>query len=402
MLKDFQSFINEALALKQDGGAHYLERVDTRLANLELVGFTNKDGENVSVEPAELMAAQTFFRRALSSIADPETSKVFSETDIPSGNIGIIRLGKPKVTLSTGEEVEPIFKVYERTDRRTGEKVYRTGKYFWIFSIGSRVSTIKLYNMDGNSPSEKNSLIDKSIVHLKSEREAELARISRVFSMKTDSIDDLRKLHKIILTPGGVSIISLNFKESASPEQQLNAFLADSRVEKKEVLNLIPDRDTDFQLENIPKQMNITPDKVWILEKNKTFDTWGALPILQSKLTNGLTGNEIQIKVGKKWLHWLDNPSFNNPIQIDRVIKKGDSITLAKAISGGSWLVNTGTVTDIAIDSRSSEFPYVKTKGWDSSFVIDGPEASKIFRDFRDTNESTNQVLSFSEWILKS
>jgi hypothetical protein len=402
LLKDFQSFINEALTLKKDGGSHYLERVETRLARLELIGFTDKKGEQVSASPDEKAKAQQFFRDVLSKIADPTKSKIFSEADVPVGNIGILRLGKAKVTLSNGEEVEPVFRVYERTDASTGKEVFRTGKCFWLFSVGSQVSTIKLYNVDGNSPSEKKFLINKSIEHLRSEREAEIAKISRVFSVNLESSEELEKRHKVILTPGGISIISLNFNSGESYEQQLESFLKDSLVIKQEVVRMRPDleRESTFSLESIPKQMNVTPEKVWLLEKNEKFNTWGALPILQSKLIKGATGNEVQIKVGKKWLHWLEKPMFNLPVQTDRLIRKGEKIALAKEIGRGSWLVNIGTVTDIAVDSRSSEFPYVKTKGWDSSFIIDGDEATKIFMDFRQANESFSPVLSFKQWSL--
>jgi hypothetical protein len=143
--------------------------------------------------------------------------------------------------------------------------------------------------------------------------------------------------------------------------------------------------------------MNVTPDKVWLLEKNEKFNTWGALPILQSRQVNGPTGTEIQVKLGKKWLHWLEKPVFNTPLQISRVIKKGDNITLAKQTGNGDWLVNTGLITDIATDSRSSEFPYVKTNGWDSSIIINKENAAKIFVDSRLVNES-HRALSFSQW----
>jgi hypothetical protein len=402
VIKDFQSFINEAITLKREGGAHYLERVDTRLSQLEIVGFTNTKGDEIEVSNAETSQAQSFFREALANIADPNKSKIFSETDIKPGHIGIIRLGKPKVTLDSGEVVEPVFKVYERTDSTTNKPVFRTGKCFWLFTIGSQVSTIKLYNVDGNTPSEKTFLINKSIEHMVADRQAELAKISRVFSVKLDSNEALEKRHTIVLTPSGISIVSLNFKSDDAPNQQLTSFLKDSTINREETVQLIPDpdRESSFSLEMVPKQMNVTPEKVWLLERNEKFNTWGALPILQSKQIKGLTGNEIQIKLGKKWLHWLETPTFNTPLQIDRVIKKGDTVTLAKEISNGDWLVNSGKITDIAIDSRASEYPYVKTNGWDSSFVINRENGEQIFVDSRKTNESISLVLSFSQWNL--
>jgi hypothetical protein len=399
LIKDFKSFVSEALILKREGGDHYLERVKTRLANLKITEFTDSTGKRVSVPEEDRLAIQAFYRKALSSIADPEQSRIFSELDIKPGHIGIIRLGKPKVTLASGEIVEPIFKVYERTDKLTGEPVLRSGKCFWLFTIGSQVSTIKLYNFDGNSVSEKQKLIDKSIDHLMSDREAELAKISRVFSVKLDSKEDLVKRHEIVVTPAGISIIGLNLASEKSINDQLEDFLRDSTRIREERVMMVPRQDAEFTLESIPKQMNITPDKVWLLEKNATHNTWGALPILQVKQINGLTGNEIQVKVGKKWLHWLNNPSFNTPIQIDRVIKKGDTITLGKRLGSGDWLINTGVITDIATDARSSEFPYVKTNGWTSSDIISKEQGEVIFKDYRETNESEYSLLDFKSFI---
>jgi hypothetical protein len=369
------------------------------LARLEVVGFVNSKGDKVEATDSDISQTQQFFREALSNIADPNKSQVFSDTDIKPGYIGIIRLGKPKVTLTNGEEAMPVFRVYERTDRSTGKEVFRTGTCFWIFTIGSQVSTIKLYDVDGNKPSEKAYLINKSIEHMVSDREAELARISRVFSIKLDSKEELEKRHSVILTPAGISIIHLNIS-SGDSRDQLDDFINKSTVSQPETFQLIPDpnRESSFSLEAVPKQMNVTPDKVWLLEKNERFTKWGAMPILQSRQVTGPIGNEIHIKLGKKWLHWLEKPVFNTPLQIDRVIKKGDTITLAKEISNGDWLVNSGTITDIATDSRSSEFPYVKTAGWDTSFIINREEASNIFVDSRNVNENLNQLLSFSEW----
>jgi hypothetical protein len=402
LIKDFQSFINEALALKKEGGSHYLERVETRLKGLDVVGFTDKKGERVDVNEDEKKRVQSFFREALSSIANPEISKIFKDASIDPGYIGLIRLGKPKVTLSSGQEVEPVFRVYERTDASTGKRILRAGKCFWLFTIGREVSTIKLYDVDGNSPAEKKWLIDKSIEHIMADRAAEVARISRVFSVKLDSKDALAKRHSVILTAGGISIISLDLSSNEDPSKQLEAFLKDSTARREEEVQLLPDpdRESTFTLETVPKQMNVTPDKVWILEKNEKFGVWGAIPITQSSMTKGLNGNEIQVKVGQKWLYWLDNPVFNTPKEITRVIRKGDKVALAKQLGGGDWLANIGTVTEIGTDIRSSEFPYVKTNGWDSSFVIDRENANNIFRDSRTANESLGQVLSFAQWSL--
>lgn len=400
MILDFNQFVLEALTLKKDGGAHYLDRVNTRLANLTLVDLVTKNGESVKVEPAEFKEIETFYRGALQAIADPSTSKLFKDTDVASGVIGIIRLGKLKVTTSNGIECEPKFKVYERTDKANGQPVYRTGSCFWLFTIGQTVSTIKLYDVDGNSKSDKEFLINKSIDHLVADRQAELAKISRVFSINLDSKDALAKQHQIILTPAGISIIKLDLSSNMSSQDQLIDFLNANTFEIKPEAKFTQqvEIDPNFKIEQVPKQMNITPGKVWILEKNEKFDTWGAVPIIASSLDRGV----INIKVGKKWLHWLDKldppkvPNFNTPLKIDRTISKGDQVTLAKELGNGDWQVNIGTVTDISIDARSSDYPYVKTAGWDETFIIPAKEADQIFRTPQMVTES---LLDFNQWI---
>jgi hypothetical protein len=405
LLKDFQSFINEAISLKKQGdrGEHYLDRAKLRLSQLEVIGFIDAKGNPVDYTDRDISETQKFFRAALSMLADPERSRVFSDTTIQPGYIGIVRLGKPKVVLSSGKTALPVFKVYKRTDYTTNKTIFQTGTCFWIFVVDSQVSTIKLYNVDGTQPSDKSFLINKSIDHLLAEREAELARISRVYSIDIDSKQDLVKMHQVVVAPADVSAIQLDLS-SGDEQTQLSDFMLGAAVPKKETVYIDTDlnRGSSFNFETVPKQMNVTPDKVWLLERNEKFNTWGAMPILQSRQVTGLNGNEIQIKVGKKWLHWLEKPSFNTPLQVDRVIRKGDTVALAKEVGGGDWLVNVGVVTEIATDSRSSEFPYVKTKGWDSSSIISAENAKEIFVDSRQLGESLKPVLSFAEWINES
>jgi len=238
------------------------------------------------------------------------------------------------------------------------------------------------------------------------DRSAELSKISRVYRVNLNSREEVSARHTIILTPSNISTLPLDFKSGDDLQTQVTNIFDESLIKKKEEVQFIPVKGGDpiFSLESVPKQMNVTPDKVWLLEKNDTFKTWGAMPIIQSKQISGITGNEIQIKLGKKWLHWLSElnppkePVFNTPAQIDRVIKKGDTITLAKETGNGDWVANTGVITDIATDARSSEFPYIKTNGWDSSVIIKRAEASKIFVDYREANEGYSQVLSFAQW----
>lgn len=207
-------------------------------------------------------------------------------------------------------------------------------------------------------------------------------------------------MHSIILNPANIQPVTLDFTSNLRSSEQLEEFVKANTIVPQERVQLIPPTGGErLVLENVPKQMNVTPDKVWVVEWNEKFKTWGALPILKSKQIKGATGNEIEITLGKKWLHWLPEPKFNPPgTSSERIIKKGDTISLAKELANDDWLVNTGTVTDIATDSRSSEFPYVKTEGWAESLIINKEDAKTIFVDFRGVRESVH-VLTFRNWL---
>jgi hypothetical protein len=140
------------------------------------------------------------------------------------------------------------------------------------------------------------------------------------------------------------------------------------------------------------------------MEKNLTFGAWGALPVLKSKLVKGVTGNEIWLEVGDKWVYWLEDkkgnklpPTFNPPRPSQfRVIKKGDTINLAKEIGNGEYLINTGIVSEISIDSTNAKYPYFKTEKWNLSEVITAEKAADIFRRKLPIIESF--ALNFKDW----
>jgi hypothetical protein len=402
VVKDFIGFINEALALAKNSAGvtnqHYSDRVEDRLAKLDVVGLEVKDGSRVEVSPSELAAITKFFRVALHQLANPETGSVFAAADVPSDRIGLVRLALPNVILSDGTRAKPIFEVYERKEGNTNKMV--KGKYFWIFTVGSTAKTLKLYNVDGQTPQGRDFLINKSIDHLLREQERELERMARIFNFEVSDREDLVKIHRVLLNPANIPPVTLDFTSNLSPSEQLEEFVKANTVLPKEELKLIPQTGGEREiLVKVPKQMNVTPDKVWVVERNEKFETWGALPILKSKQINGPTGNEIEITVGKKWLHWLPEPKFNPPgTSSERIIKKGDTVSLAKELPNGDWLLNIGTVTDIATDSRSIEFPYVKTAGWDKSIIINRDVAQNIFVDFRGVRESV-RVLNFRTWL---
>jgi hypothetical protein len=404
MIKDFNQFINEALTLAKNSSGivdrHYLQRVEDRLLNLDVVGLETKDGDRVSVSTSEMLTITNFFRNTLSQLADPYTGSVFKAADIPANRIGLVRLAISNVILPDGTRVKPIFEVYERTEGDTVKKVQ--GKYFWIFTIGSDAKTLKLYNVDGQSPQEQMFVIDKSSDHLLKGKERELERLSRLFNIKISDRTDLVKIHKVLLNPANIPPVTLDFTSNLSPSEQLEIFISENKIGPKVALRFGSLDNSDnslLSIENIPKQMNVTPNKVWVVEWNEKFKEWGALPILRSKQIKGSTGNEIEITLGKKWLHWLDQPIFNPPgSSSERIIKKGSNVSLAKEMANGNWLINIGKVTDIATDSRSSDFPYVKTSGWDRSLVIEADTAKNIFVDFREVRENLH-ILNFRDWL---
>jgi hypothetical protein len=402
VVKDFIGFINEALALAKNSAGvtdqHYSHRVEDRLAKLNIVGLEGNGGAQIKVSSSELADITKFFRGALHQLANPETGSVFAAADVPSDRIGLVRLALPNVILSDGTRAKPIFEVYERKEGNTNKMVQ--GKYFWIFTVGSSAKTLKLYNVDGQTPHGRDFLINKSIDHLLREKERELERMSRLYNVPISDREDLVKIHRVLLNPANIPPVTLDFTSNISPSEQLEEFVKANTVLPQEKIYLIPQTGGEREaLENVPKQMNVTPNKVWVVERNEKFETWGALPILKSKQINGPTGNEIEITLGKKWLHWLPEPKFNPPgTSSERIIKKGDTVSLAKELANGDWLLNIGTVTDIATDSRSSEFPYVKTAGWDKSIIINRDVAQNIFVDFRGVHESAH-VLNFRNWL---
>jgi hypothetical protein len=401
VIKDFKTFVNEALTVRSSltgvKDTHFEERAKLRLKGLKIVNFLDDSGKNVDVDPKVKSASTRFFQEVFFHLADPEKSKIFDEVDVPLGMIGLIRMGKPVVVLPNGKKVKPVFEVYERTDQ--GKKIMRTGLYFWIFTIGSTVRTIKLYTLDGSNQSERNTIINKSIDHLRFNKEAELARISRVLNVRMENPEDLKQKHKVVLKPAGIDEVTFDLSLPASTEQQLTDFIAGSTVTRQEQVYIAPERGTtDFTLETVPKQMNITPNKVWILERNEKHNTWGAIPIEDSQLVKRGGDNEIAMKIGKKWVHWLDEPRFNPPVPTnERFIRKGDTITLAKQLGSGQWLANTGTIREISIDPKSA-YPYAKTAGWDKTEIIPADLAERMFKDYRLANES-RFVMSFNEWI---
>lgn len=423
MIKDFRSFITEALTLGKINGItdqHYSDRIEDRLENLKVIGLEGNDGKRVNVTPSDLSKITKFFRAALPKLANPTTGAVFKAADVPSNKVGLIRLAVTNVILPDGTRVKPIFDVYERKEGTSD--VSRSGKYFWIFTIGSVAKTLKLYNVDGTNSHDRDFLINKSIAHL-----VNTTGTQKLIPTTVDR-EQLIKQHTVILNPANIPSINLDLSSQLSPADQLERFIKNNKLNSNDFgyMSFAPDRDQPIiTAEPVPKQMNVTPNKTWIVEWNDKFKTWGAIPILKSKQIDGASGTEIHITVGKKWLHWLDwskeeleklgwspedlekwidmlsdkniKATFNLPKDVNRIIKKGDIVSLAKENKDESFTIQVGKVTSIDTDSRSSEFPYVKTAGWDSTQYIGVLNAQDIFVE--EGVRENIYILNFRNWL---
>ncbi len=397
MIKSFEQFLNEALSLKKsDKGEHFLERVERRLANLKVIGARTENSNSiVKLDKETAREIESFFRKTLTALADPKKSSLFKETTIDPAKIGLVLMARPQVILPDGTVSTPVFSVYERTTN--GKQVDREGSYFWIMTVGSEVKTILLHPGDGRKPAQIEAILDRSINHLVSSREAELARLSRLSGIDFTLRSEIKSAHQVVTDTVGGRYLTLDLYGLDDPRKQ-----AEDKV--REFTETRPTERTDFESGDFnirldqSKQMTVSP-RTWFMEKNKTFGAWGAMPILKSELVKGVTGNEIWLEVGDKWVYWFKDipPTFNAPRPSQqRIIKKGDTISIAKELANGEYVINTGTVSEIAIDSVKSKHPYFKTEKWISNEKIGAEEAANIFR--RKEQVVENLALSFKDW----
>jgi len=400
MLKSFEEFLNEALSLKRsDRGEHFLERIERRIHGLRVVGLKLENSEEVGkLNPKMTREIEYFFRTTLSVLVDPKNSRLFKDTSIGPTNIGLILVARPRVILPDGSQATPVFSVYERS---TNEKtVDREGSYFWIVTIGSEVQTILLHPGDGRRPGEIEAIVDRSINHLMSSREAELSRLSRVSGIDFKLRSDIRSAHEIVTRTVDDFFLTLDFTKEANPhaqaEEKVKSFTEKVRSKEPEFSK------DDFKVNFDSSKTMTVSDKTWFMEKNAALNVWGARPILTSSLIKGVTGNEIRVTLGYKWLYWLKDKKGNpiptfNPIKPPafREIKKGDRVSLAKKLADGSYVINTGIVSEITSDINKK--PVVKTERWIYSEIIDPTQAETIFKTkTSEVNEST--AFTFDEW----
>ena len=391
MIPNFSTFISESLSIEN---SHYLDRVDQRISNLRLLTIISDSGEKIRVPNELLKDIEVFFRRVISNLTTPSTSKIFKELTIDSNSFGLIRVCKPKIILPDGVSAFPIFQVYERDDD-TDKEVLRNGTYFWISTIGSVAKTIKLFNDSGESSKSIDKLIEISANHFINKRQDELARLEKVIGIDRKSVESIANNHTVILDPPGISNITLNLKSPLSIEEQAEKYIsAFSKKERSAHISI----DKEVDVTGVIKTMSIIPGKTWIVEWNDKFSTWGALPILDSKLIKGAKDNQIQVKVGYKWVHWLPEPRFNPPIPSNiRTIKLEDTISLSKKTTNGSWVINTGKIENISINKSTSTYPYIGVDEWDETESIPKKEAKNIFKLPSTITESF--IPNFINWI---
>lgn len=403
MIKSFSEFVLEALSLKRsDRGQHFLERVERRLAGLKVIGVrTEKSNDVVKLDEKTTKEIEYFFRKTLSALADHNKSVLFRETTIDPKKIGLILMARPQIILPDGAIARPIFSVYERTSN--GKQVDREGAYFWIVTVGSEVQTVLLHPGDGRKPGQLDAILDRSINHLISSREAELARLSRLSGIDFTIKSEIKSAHQVVTDTVGGRYLTLDlyglddvFKQTNKKVKELTEIKVDYRTDFEDV-------GVNVRLES-SKQMTVSP-RTWFMEKNEKFGVWGAMPVLKSKLVKGVTGNEIWLEVGDKWVYWMKDkegndlpPFFNAPRPSQqRIIKKGDTISLAKELGNGDYVINTGIVSEIAMDAAKSKHPYFKTEDWISSETVNSAQANNIFK--RKEKLVENRALTFNDWI---
>lgn len=406
MIKSFDQYLNEALSLKRsDRGAHFLERAEQRLNVLKVVGVIRDKEKSVTKLDTRISKdIEYFFRTTLAVLADPTESLLFRETDIAPAKIGLVLMARPYVILPDGTGATPVFSVYERTDN--DRAVNREGSYFWIVTIGSDAQTILLHQHDGRKESQRESLIDRSIKHITQSREAELARLSRISGIDFNLKSEVKAAHEVITRTIGGGRLELDLTRPESIEQLTNDSVSNLKVNREDpLIRDIADRgDFEFRLESSSKQMTVSP-RTWFMERNEKFGVWGAMPVLKSKLVKGVTGNEIWLEVGDKWVYWMKDkegndlpPFFNAPRPSQqRIIKKGDTVSLAKELGNGDYVINTGIVSEIAMDVVKSKHPYFKTEDWISSETLNSAQSYGIFK--RKERVVENKALTFKEFI---
>lgn len=400
MVKSFNDFIFEALSLKRsDRGAHFKERVEQRLSNLKVVGVIPDGSEStVKIDKDTALKIEAFYRKTLTALADPNQGLIFRETEIGPTKIGLILMARPYVKMPDGTGAVPVFSVYERMAR--DKEIFREGSYFWMVTIGSEVATVLLHKHDGRRPDQRESLIDRSISHIISSREAELARLSRISGIDFSLKSEIKSSHEIITKTFGGNLLNLDLYSGENIETQAGRTIEQVSVKKEVQVGRLSDIMTDFELkvESAPKML-VSP-RAWFMERNEKFGVWGARPIVSSKLTKGVDGNAIEIEVGDKHVYWIPNKEgvFNPPVPSSRrSIKKGDVVTLAKELGAGRFMINTGKVNEISIDSTASEYPYVKTDKWIANETVEPEEARLIFK--RKGSLVENLVLGFKDWL---
>jgi hypothetical protein len=358
---------------------HFSERSDLRLDKLNIEKIVDLSGKEVSLDQETIIKIQSFYREVLSTLADPKISNVFKEINIPNFHIGLVRLGVPTI-LYNGEEVFPIFKVYEGIIN--GKVKMREGRFFWLYTEGNDILTLKLLDEDGQTAKSQNQILKKSAEHLIDNKPEQLRYLEKTFKVSFFAIEDLFKFHSIVTKPGGLDKIIFDLEKPAF-EQKKEVFsqFTNLYLEEKPKEMFTVDLENKLEREKVAKEMRLTPNQVWILEWNTKNSAWGAIPILASEKISGPTGNEIKVTLGKKWLHWLPNPVFNPPgVSNTRIIKKGDEIVLAKKMEG-NWIYKKGKITEVGLDARNNnEIPHIRTEGWEKVESIPEEEADSVFK----------------------
>jgi hypothetical protein len=416
MIYNFAEYIVEALRLTNDKPDdpglperqqnHYLFKRRKRLLGLEIDKFVDTNNKEVKLDDAQNKIATNFFRKVYFEIANPN-GKIFNTVNIKANNFGIVYLGDPSIIIENETEIKPIFKVDRGYHKDTGKHMgWAKGSHFWISTDEDAVLTIKLETTNGANKSGKRDLMYSAKAHIENDRNASLS----IKKSKSDPGTTTKELIHIVSDPIQQRSVVLDLSSDIDPAKQASSIIENSRVVKVEApvaprvsMRAIISADDRAEVERESRkfQVDMTPGRVFILSFNDRAGVLSAQPIIKSKLDT----SRVLLGLGGKNLYWINrtDPS-GKPIESfgstnpNFVINRGDKISFAKRLGGGSWAKYTGTVDGISADTRNSPYPFIKSNsGWNVS-ILD-PAEHNIAEIFK-TKIVESIITDFSYWKL--
>ena len=387
MIYTFDKYILESLKFNTgtlaDAGneKHYRERHGQRLSELEVGKLIDEKGKAVKVEDSTNKDITKFFRNAYSAIADPNGS-LFDKTDIDIGRFGVVYLGEPSVILEDGTTVTPEFIVPLGKDNK---KI--RGFHFYIQTSGETPLTILLQDVKPNSKENIDKLKRIAFNHIATKRQADLARRERMAKQKLNHETGI----EVKSNPNNVV---LDFTSELNIDDQLGNILERARKEEVERITLANYTPPE-PMPIVPRQMNVIPEKMWLLDYVESKKLWTAHRINGAKLIKG-DPNHIELQLSKKVLYYFESKPASTYKSGMNTIDPGQKINIAKQLPGGTWVKLSCTVQSLSIDPRNGNtnpFIMADEKGWTQTAL--NPEEHELDQIFS-VKES---VLNFNDWI---